>query len=279
MRVPITIFACCALQVSAAAQTEHRDIHVTEEDGRLVTGAVQFDEPGQPVTDGVRIFVRDMGELGVAQYTDDPGFNAFSATLTQDMDVFFDVIDALRLWDPVAEDFETISPVQLEISRFSYVGLTPTTAGGFLDGPRIADTGASGGFHQHFDFFLDTPAPSGIYVMTILLHTDNPAVGPSESVFVLFRYQDPSDPDPPISYDGPVAYLESQLAPPPACPGDIDGDNATNLADFSVLASNFGAFGLPHGNGESRNLGDLTDDGEVNLADFSVLAADFGCTP
>jgi len=35
--------------------------------------------------------------------------------------------------------------------------------------------------------------------------------------------------------------------------------------------------GLAHGNGESRNVGDLKDDGAVSLADFTLLASDFGC--
>ncbi|MEO1130890.1 MAG: hypothetical protein AAFX05_14445, partial [Planctomycetota bacterium] len=66
---------------------------------------------------------------------------------------------------------------------------------------------------------------------------------------------------------------------PVACPADITGDGATTLADFTILASQFGAVGLPHGSGESRSLGDLDDDGAVTLADFTLLAADFGCAP
>jgi alpha-amylase len=61
-------------------------------------------------------------------------------------------------------------------------------------------------------------------------------------------------------------------APAPACPGDIDGDGGTDLADFQVLAANFGA-----GPGATRSLGDLSGDGWVNLSDFSILANDFGC--
>ncbi|MEO1129206.1 MAG: carbohydrate-binding protein, partial [Planctomycetota bacterium] len=66
----------------------------------------------------------------------------------------------------------------------------------------------------------------------------------------------------------------TQFAPPPACPGDITGDGATNLADFTVLAANFGT-----PSGATRAQGDLTGDGAVNLADFTDLAADFGCSP
>ncbi|MEO1128641.1 MAG: hypothetical protein AAFX05_02915 [Planctomycetota bacterium] len=67
-------------------------------------------------------------------------------------------------------------------------------------------------------------------------------------------------------------------APASRCQGDVDGDNATDLTDFTILASNFGATGLPSGAGESRGLGDLSDDGSVDLTDFTILAADFGCS-
>ncbi|MEO1128192.1 MAG: dockerin type I domain-containing protein, partial [Planctomycetota bacterium] len=78
---------------------------------------------------------------------------------------------------------------------------------------------------------------------------------------------------------GRGAWLASFAPPPPACTGDVNGDDATNLSDFTILAANFGASGLPHGNGESRGVGDLNDDGAVNLADFTILAGDFGCSP
>jgi len=74
-------------------------------------------------------------------------------------------------------------------------------------------------------------------------------------------------------------YALTLGAPPSPCPGDVDGDGFTNLADFGILGSNFGASNLPFGNGESRDQGDLNDDGEVSLADFGILGSDFGCTP
>lgn len=59
--------------------------------------------------------------------------------------------------------------------------------------------------------------------------------------------------------------------PPPDCVGDIDGDNATNVYDFSIFASNFGS-SVPPGTG-----GDYDSNGVVNVLDFSTLASDFGC--
>ena len=52
--------------------------------------------------------------------------------------------------------------------------------------------------------------------------------------------------------------------------GDFDDDGNVNLADFNILAANFGRGVAPW------QLGDATGDGLVNLADFNRLAQNFG---
>ncbi|MEO1129319.1 MAG: matrixin family metalloprotease, partial [Planctomycetota bacterium] len=76
-----------------------------------------------------------------------------------------------------------------------------------------------------------------------------------------------------------ITGRDCTFTPPTSCIGDVDGDGDTDLGDFTDLASNFGASGLPFGSGESRTLGDLDDDGDVDLGDFTILASDFGCSP
>jgi hypothetical protein len=55
------------------------------------------------------------------------------------------------------------------------------------------------------------------------------------------------------------------------CPGDINGSGSVNAADFTILASNFGA-----GPNATRDEGDLSGDGLVNAQDFVILAGAFG---
>ncbi|MGF1634391.1 MAG: agmatine deiminase family protein [Phycisphaerae bacterium] len=53
--------------------------------------------------------------------------------------------------------------------------------------------------------------------------------------------------------------------------GDADRDRFVNLADFNLLAANFGRTDAP-----GFTKGDFNYDGVVNLADFNILAANFG---
>ncbi len=58
--------------------------------------------------------------------------------------------------------------------------------------------------------------------------------------------------------------------PPPACPGDANGDLMIDAADLSVLLSNFGQPAA------GPAFGDFNGDGQCNGADLSVLLSTFG---
>lgn len=55
------------------------------------------------------------------------------------------------------------------------------------------------------------------------------------------------------------------------CPGDLNGDGATDSADLSVVIANFGRVVFP------GSQGDVNGDGVVDSADLSVVVGDFGC--
>ena len=52
--------------------------------------------------------------------------------------------------------------------------------------------------------------------------------------------------------------------------GDANKDGLVNLADFNILAANFGDTGA------TWTEADFNGDGTVNLSDFNVLAGNFG---
>jgi hypothetical protein len=65
----------------------------------------------------------------------------------------------------------------------------------------------------------------------------------------------------------------SFLTPPPACPGDINGDGSTNTLDLTIFLGNFGTNVPPGTNG------DFDGNGQVNTADLTFFLGNFGCNP
>jgi hypothetical protein len=58
-------------------------------------------------------------------------------------------------------------------------------------------------------------------------------------------------------------------------PGDLDGDNAIGLSDFSLVRS---AFGSTASSANWNPNANLNGDGAVGLADFAIIRANFGRT-
>lgn len=67
------------------------------------------------------------------------------------------------------------------------------------------------------------------------------------------------------------AVLCANIAPPPSCPGDANGDSKTDGRDLSILLGQYGQV-VPPFTGANYN-----GDAAVNGADLQVLLGDFGC--
>ena len=90
-----------------------------------------------------------------------------------------------------------------------------------------------------------------------------------------FDLRETQDPRADLNGDGVVDDDDLNLVldrTPRAGAGDANLDGVINLADFALLAGNFGTSPLR----ASPLTGDLNGDGQVNLADFGLLAAGFG---
>ncbi len=59
-----------------------------------------------------------------------------------------------------------------------------------------------------------------------------------------------------------------------ACPGDVDGDGDTDLADLGALLA---AYGSHEGDPNYNPNADFDDDGDVDLTDLAFLLSDYGC--
>ncbi len=80
-----------------------------------------------------------------------------------------------------------------------------------------------------------------------------------------------SSPDPGVEL---VVTSEGGYAPPPDCPGDVDGDGDSDVSDFGLFAP---ALGSNSGTPGWDPACDLNSDDVVDLLDFAIFAPDFGC--
>ncbi|MEM8834603.1 MAG: dockerin type I domain-containing protein [Planctomycetota bacterium] len=60
-----------------------------------------------------------------------------------------------------------------------------------------------------------------------------------------------------------------------SCPGDVNGDGSTTIADITFAVSNLGA-GTP---GASGTPGDANSDGRTDTADITFVVSNLGCAP
>ncbi len=71
-----------------------------------------------------------------------------------------------------------------------------------------------------------------------------------------------------------LEFFVSRLLPPPACPGDADGDGTVGLPDLAVVIANWGRPGAP------GQFGDLNGDGTRGLDDLAIVISNWNaaCT-
>lgn len=252
----------------------HRDVEVSVEGGKIVTGLVDLDTPGNPVVTGVRVFSGAFGEA--PNLTDDPGFNAKGNT-TQSPAPFapgtlmaFDIVDALREWD--GNDFDLIADETLTIFLgFNPDITTPPMADGVVSGFNFVAAGSTGGFHQHFNYFLDAPAQDGVYRLALRLRASGGAVASSDPFYIVLRQGNSASLI--EAQEDAIQYMNNLLSPAP-CPGDADGNG---VVDFSDITSVLGAWLASYGEGQT-GPGDANRDGVVDFNDISNVLANWGGT-
>ncbi len=74
-------------------------------------------------------------------------------------------------------------------------------------------------------------------------------------------------------FENAVAFELEGAAPPP-CVGDLDGDNDTDVFDFTDFSA---AFGSSLGDANFNPDVDYDNDDAITVLDFGTWAADFGC--
>lgn len=264
VRIAAALVATLTLALPQARGQDHGDIHVGLESGALVTGSIDLDEPTPVVIPGVRVFEAAF-EPGLDS-TDEPGFNS-TGGFPVGATVAFDVVDALRKWNGV--DLATIPPERIAIVLgFNPVVLTPTTPNTTVPGFNFVSANASGGFHQHINFFLDPPATEGVYLLTLQLRS-SAAAQPSLPIYIVFRQGESAALV--EAQEAAVDYINDVLLAPPFCAGDADGSLFVDFDDITSVLANW-ASSYPGATGP----GDADGSGFVDFDDITAVLANWG---
>jgi hypothetical protein len=245
-----------AMAPAALGQLHEGDIVVRAAGGAIQTG-IADPQTGEPIWDA-RVFLGTFGEF--PNFTNDPGLDSPSEAFPQGTGIGFDILKALRVWD--GEAFEEIPEERIKVRKGALLVETPAmdeVVPGFVFG----EANAGRKFHHHVGYTLLDPAGDGIYLMELALWTDDPGIGPSLPIFIVFNQNRSVD-----EHREAAEWVEDQI--PGECIADCDGSGLLDLFDFLCFTNGFNA-GDPGA--------DLTGDGVLDLFDFLAFVNLFnaGC--
>lgn len=245
--------------VFAGEKEPHSDIGVSVESGVLVTGS----SVNGVFTPGARVFESELGEV-VAHFSDEPGFNAPAGSgLPVGSTLAFNILDALRRFDPINMDFAEIPPETMTVSLSAASRTTPTAPDTVVTGFAFASVSGSGSVHQHLNFYLNPPQNDGVYALKLELVSSSMAIAPSEPFYIVFN-----DGRSEQEHELAVEILEMLLSP--ACPGDTNHSNTVDIDDLNNLLSNWlAAVGV----GSPYDL--ANDDGVVDIDDLNTVLSNW----
>ncbi len=171
--------------------------------------------------------------------------------------------------DTITIDLGTVYRHGYEPSVTFSVHNLPNAFGAALDLDAIAPSGDTVLFTTDLSTFADL-APGSSVDFSATIDSSAP-VATHEATYTLSC----SDEDLPGEVTGQIIELTLRATiAPPGCVGDLDGDNDTDVFDFGIFVSGFGAV-----SGATRNEGDYDGNGTVDILDFGVFASAYGCTP
>ncbi len=193
-----TIASGLLLAAAATSLGQHAgDILLENINGTLTTGLVN---ETMRIHDH-RAFGAEFGEFFM-NFTDEPGFDSDAGEFTPGTHIGFNVLDGVRRWD--GQDFDALSPVTFTIS---YSSLEVETGAGFVEGFGLP-VGSNGEFHRHLNYVINDPAPSGIYLLALELWSDDPALGDSQPLYIVFNQNEDE-----MVHDEALEWASGHLVP------------------------------------------------------------------
>ncbi len=235
----------------------------------VVAGAIQTTTVGpEGLGPPTRVFGAEFGLEGVPGQTSEPGFEGLPGTFDPATRIGFNFMGPLLVWN--GSGFQATNmddPPAGELLKGTFLSLNATSDMGPAPGFDLA-VQADGGWHRHITWTLLPEAgaevpDTGVYLMEFQLYSTDPAVGTSDSFWIVFN-NDASEEE----HDAAIEWVEANLLPT-ACPADLNHDGEVGGADLGMLIAQWGDAGSA----------DLNGDGIVNGADLGILIASWGPCP
>ena len=188
-----TIFSILLFTTPAFAQIHGGDVELVVVGNQIVTGQ--------------RVYGAEFGEI-IPNEVDEPGFDSLPGTFASGSSIRFSILDSLRKWD--GSGFDMIPAETLSVRFGSSLGpittpLTPAIVDGF-----ILNVAGDGSWHRHYDFVLNSPASTGIYLLQLQLSSSDPGISSTLPFFIVFNQNDTE-----LNHDSAIEFVRSLTVPEP----------------------------------------------------------------
>jgi len=232
MSFPVAVLAVAGttLLATSSVSAHEGDVGLSFISGRLTTGIVSA--PGGPgtqefVVPGQRVFGAEFGLIGTDVYAADPGF--FSGpmlgggplpTIAANSLLGFNILGSAQRWDVPSQSFVSAiggERIRIEFAAGALSRTSPndsSTVSGFT-----FNVGPTGGFDEHYDYYLDAPAGApigsapadGIYLLALELFLGGINGSTSLPYYLVFNYNLSEE-----QHDAAIEYTEVNIVPSPS---------------------------------------------------------------
>ncbi len=186
---------------------------IVEPNGKMRTARQVVLPSGKTLTLPERVFPAEFSDLGGVVFSDEPGWDVQDGTLPASSLLGFDIHKALRVWD--GSGFGTIPAETLTIELGPQSRTTPGSdviVPGF--GLKVDE---EGGLHAHFEYVLDLPASTGVYLLELSMWSDAGLTG-TRPFWIVFNHGMDE-----LTHDEAVFWVYSNYVPSPGAAAVVLG--------------------------------------------------------
>lgn len=204
----LTVIAGAAMAPAALAHVG--DIGLTIIANRITTGTVEDLGAGQVVVPGQRVFGGDLGGLGPGAGGEPGLFANVSDGFPPNSELGFNSLRGLRAWNGSASPGVTFTTPGIDMTiQFGPFSRSITGEDIFVSGFGF-NVGPSGGFDEHWEYFLNPGTALGVYVLEFELWSNAGAIQTSRPLWIVLNNGLGE-----AEHDAAIEWVEGNLVPAP----------------------------------------------------------------